>query len=157
MSSHSAALAERSDTAPNLIETAWRNARARANVEGCFHDSRHTFVTDLTESSAGDQVIQDLAGHVSKDIEALSTYPDGSEASDCWGSVKTAGGRRQDRRSREKAKVRRGSTRFRTSQPSKLKKGSIDRRYRIHYVGSSGRIRTSDLLLRSHRTRMGRA
>ena len=50
------------------LKTAWRNARAKANVEGRFHDNRHTFVTDLAESGAGDQVIQDLAGHVSKDM-----------------------------------------------------------------------------------------
>jgi len=50
------------------LKTAWRNARARAKVEGRFHDNRHTFVTDLAESGAGDQVIQDLAGHVSKDM-----------------------------------------------------------------------------------------
>lgn len=50
------------------LKTAWRNARSRANVEGRFHDNRHTFVTDLAEGGAGDQVIQDLAGHVSKDM-----------------------------------------------------------------------------------------
>lgn len=50
------------------LKTAWRNARARAKVEGRFHDNRHTFVTDLAESGAGDQVIQDLAGHVSQDM-----------------------------------------------------------------------------------------
>jgi integrase len=46
----------------------WRNARMRANVEGRFHDNRHTFVTDLAESGAGDEVIRDMAGHVSKDM-----------------------------------------------------------------------------------------
>lgn len=50
------------------LKTAWRNVRAKAKVEGRFHDNRHTFVMDLAESGAGDQVIQDLAGHVSKDI-----------------------------------------------------------------------------------------
>ena len=42
-----------------------RNIRRAAKVTGRFHDSRHTFVTDLAEGGAGDQVIQDLAGHVS--------------------------------------------------------------------------------------------
>jgi hypothetical protein len=50
------------------IKTAWRNARKKANVEGRFHDNRHTFVTDLAESGAGDEVIRDMAGHVSKDM-----------------------------------------------------------------------------------------
>jgi len=50
------------------LKTAWRNARSAAKVTGRFHDNRHTFVTDLAESGAGDQVIQDLAGHVSRDM-----------------------------------------------------------------------------------------
>jgi integrase len=50
------------------MKPAWRNTRADSCVEGQFHDTRHTFVTDLAESGAGDQVIQDMAGHVSKDI-----------------------------------------------------------------------------------------
>jgi integrase len=50
------------------LKTAWRNVRADAKVEGRFHDNRHTFVTDLSESGAGDQVIQDMAGHVSRDM-----------------------------------------------------------------------------------------
>ncbi len=47
---------------------AWRAARQRADVEGRFHDNRHTFVTDLAESGTGDEVIRDLAGHVSKEM-----------------------------------------------------------------------------------------
>jgi hypothetical protein len=50
------------------MKTAWRNTRADSGVEGRFHDTRHTFVTDLAESGAGDQVIQDMVGHVSKDM-----------------------------------------------------------------------------------------
>jgi integrase len=50
------------------VKTAWRNTRDKAKVEGRFHDSRHTFVTELAESGAGDQVIEDLAGHVSKEM-----------------------------------------------------------------------------------------
>lgn len=49
------------------LKTAWRNTRNRANVAGRFHD-RHTFVTDLAESGAGDEVIRDMAGHVSKEM-----------------------------------------------------------------------------------------
>lgn len=50
------------------LKTAWRNARSSANVTGRWHDNRHTFVTDLAESGVGDQVIQELAGHVSQDM-----------------------------------------------------------------------------------------
>jgi integrase len=50
------------------LKTAWRNARTKANVEGRFHDNRHTFVTDLAESGAADEVIRDMAGHVSKEM-----------------------------------------------------------------------------------------
>ena len=37
-------------------------------MNGRFHDNRHTFVTDLAESGAGDEVIRDMAGHVSRDM-----------------------------------------------------------------------------------------
>ncbi|MGI9071912.1 MAG: tyrosine-type recombinase/integrase [Bryobacteraceae bacterium] len=47
------------------LKTAWRNVRQKAKVAGRFHDNRHTFVTDLAEGGASDQMIQDLAGHVS--------------------------------------------------------------------------------------------
>lgn len=50
------------------LKTAWRNARKAAKVEGRSHDNRHTFVTDLAESGAGDEVIRDMAGRVSKDM-----------------------------------------------------------------------------------------
>jgi site-specific recombinase XerD len=50
------------------LKTAWRNVRAKSKVAGRFHDARHTFVTDLAESGIGDEVIRDLAGHVSKDM-----------------------------------------------------------------------------------------
>jgi hypothetical protein len=35
-------------------------------VTGRWHDNRHTLITDLAESGAGDQTIMDIAGHVSK-------------------------------------------------------------------------------------------
>lgn len=46
---------------------------------GCFrnvgrwHDNRHTLITDLAESGAGDETIRDIAGHVSKQM--LKHYP----------------------------------------------------------------------------------
>ncbi len=37
-------------------------------VKGRWHDHRHTMITDLAESGAGDQTIMDIAGHVSKNM-----------------------------------------------------------------------------------------
>lgn len=50
------------------IKTAWANARVRAGVRGRLHDSRHTLITELAESGAGDQTIMDIAGHVSRQM-----------------------------------------------------------------------------------------
>jgi len=50
------------------LKTSWNNARKKANVQGRWHDNRHTLVTDLAESGAGDETIRDIAGHVSKQM-----------------------------------------------------------------------------------------
>jgi hypothetical protein len=42
--------------------------RKNANVKGRWHDNRHTLITELAESGAGDQTIMDIAGHVSKQV-----------------------------------------------------------------------------------------
>jgi hypothetical protein len=39
---------------------------AKANVVGRWHDNRHTPVTELSESGAGDEVTMSIAGHVSR-------------------------------------------------------------------------------------------
>jgi len=50
-------------------QTAWQKTKEEAGVRGRFHDTRHTFITDLAESGqAGDETIRDLAGHVSKQM-----------------------------------------------------------------------------------------
>ena len=47
----------------------WAKVKADAGVKGRWHDNRHTFITDLAESGqASDETIQDLAGHVSKQM-----------------------------------------------------------------------------------------
>lgn len=46
--------------------------KERAGVTGRFHDTRHTLITELAESGAGDQTIMDIAGHVSRQM--LSRY-----------------------------------------------------------------------------------
>jgi hypothetical protein len=50
------------------LKTSWNNARQKASVQGRWHDNRHTLVTDLAESGAGDETIRDIAGHVSKQM-----------------------------------------------------------------------------------------
>jgi integrase len=50
------------------FKTVWTKIRADAGVNGRWHDSRHTLITELAESGAGDQTIQDIAGHVSKQM-----------------------------------------------------------------------------------------
>ena len=46
--------------------------RKNAKVVGRWHDNRHTLVTELSESGAGDEVIMSIAGHVSRAM--LSRY-----------------------------------------------------------------------------------
>ena len=41
-------------------------------MNGRWHDNRHTLVTELAESGAGDEVIMSIAGHVSRAM--LSRY-----------------------------------------------------------------------------------
>lgn len=48
------------------LKTSWGNVRKKAGVTGRWHDNRHTLVTDLAESGAGDETIREIAGHVSK-------------------------------------------------------------------------------------------
>jgi integrase len=46
--------------------TAWRNLTKQAGLPGLrFHDLRHHAITELAESSASDQTIMAIAGHVS--------------------------------------------------------------------------------------------
>lgn len=54
------------------LRTAWTKVRDNAKVVGRWHDNRHTLVTELAESGAGDEVIMSIAGHVSRAM--LSRY-----------------------------------------------------------------------------------
>ena len=54
------------------FKTAWSKVRQKAGVKGRWHDNRHTLVTELAESGAGDEVIMSIAGHVSRAM--LSRY-----------------------------------------------------------------------------------
>ena len=46
--------------------------RDKSKVVGRWRDNRHTLVTELAESGAGDEVIMSIAGHVSRAM--LSRY-----------------------------------------------------------------------------------
>lgn len=50
------------------LKTSWQNVKTKAEVKGRWHDNRHTLITDLAESGAGDETIRDIAGHVSKQM-----------------------------------------------------------------------------------------
>ena len=54
------------------LKTVWQNIKEKAGIMGRWHDTRHTLVTELAESGAGDQTIMDIAGHVSRQM--LSRY-----------------------------------------------------------------------------------
>ena len=54
------------------LKTAWNNARKKAGVTVRLHDLRHTVITKLAESGAGDETIMAIAGHVSRKM--LSRY-----------------------------------------------------------------------------------
>jgi integrase len=54
------------------FKTAWIKVRLKAGVKGRWHDNRHTLITELAESGAGDEVIMSIAGHVSRAM--LSRY-----------------------------------------------------------------------------------
>ena len=58
--------------AVTTLKTAWRKVREAAGVTGRWHDARHTLITELAESGAGDQTIMQIAGHVSRQM--LSRY-----------------------------------------------------------------------------------
>ena len=50
------------------LKTAWKSVRKNANVKGRWHDNRHTLITELAESGAGDETIMQIAGHVSRQM-----------------------------------------------------------------------------------------
>ena len=51
------------------FKTVWAAIKTATSITGRWHDSRHTFITDLAESGeASDETIRDIAGHVSKQM-----------------------------------------------------------------------------------------
>jgi integrase len=58
----------------STLTTACTMVRTKANVVGRWHDNRHTLVTELAESGAGDEVIMSIAGHVSRAMLSLYSH-----------------------------------------------------------------------------------
>ena len=56
------------------LKTVWRNIKEKTGITGRWHDTRHTLVTELAESGAGDQTIMDIAGHVSRQMLARYSH-----------------------------------------------------------------------------------
>ncbi len=52
----------------STLKTAWKNIKRRTGVEGRWHDTRHTLITELAEGGASDQTIMEIAGHVSRQM-----------------------------------------------------------------------------------------
>jgi integrase len=50
------------------FKKAWSTTRERAKVKGRWHDNRHTLITELAESGAGDETIMEIAGHVDRQM-----------------------------------------------------------------------------------------
>jgi integrase len=50
------------------LKTAWGGVRKTTGVKGRWHDNRHTLITELAESGAGDETIMAIAGHVSRQM-----------------------------------------------------------------------------------------
>jgi integrase len=50
------------------LKTAWKTMRTKAEVKGRWHDNRHTLITELAESGAGDETIMEIAGHVDRQM-----------------------------------------------------------------------------------------
>jgi integrase len=50
------------------FKTAWKTTRRNAKVKGRWHDNRHTLITELAESGAGDETIMEIAGHVDRQM-----------------------------------------------------------------------------------------
>jgi Phage integrase family len=102
------------------LKTVWNTIREKAWIKGRCHYNRHTLITELAESGAGDQTIMDIAGHVSKQmlkhyshirmeakrnaLEAIVRQPNGimeSLAAPADGSPQESPQRSQDRIQRQ--------------------------------------------------------
>ncbi len=50
------------------FKKAWGTVKTKAKVQGRWHDNRHTLITELAETGAGDETIMQIAGHVDRQM-----------------------------------------------------------------------------------------
>lgn len=146
------------------LKTAWTNARRRAGVTGRLHDSRHTLITELAETGAGDQTIMDIAGHVSRQMlkhyshirmkakrEALEAVHRQSKASDSTTPTAPKDARTCSEESGSTQRYEGASLQkslHSAERQDKEQKGG--RRKLLKGIGSSGRTRTYNPSVNSH-------
>lgn len=84
-------------------DTAWRRLRNKAGLPGLrFHDLRHTFITQLAETSTSDFVMESLVGHLSRRMldhyshirmdakrKAIEAFEKHSSAEETWEEPKS--------------------------------------------------------------------
>ena len=134
------------------LKTVWSNIRDKAGVKGRWHDNRHTLVTELAESGAGDQTIMDIAGHVSKQMLKHYSHIRMEAKRKALESVVT---KRAETKTEEKAAEGRSESttinqHFEGVYPQKSPQSGISEGHRGVYkarkykktIGSSGRTRT---------------
>jgi hypothetical protein len=135
----------------STLKTSWKNLRERTGVQGRFHDTRHTLITELAESGAGDQTIMDIAGHVSRqmlgclpDTATFAWKPSGRH----WKASPPVPGHRlwnlrhlAQKRAQKNDSIRLGH-KSGHSRPIGALPRELEGLQVIDWVGSSGRIRT---------------
>jgi integrase len=76
------------------LKTAWDMVREKAGVAGRWHDNRHTLISELGESGAGDETIMEIAGHApgrcSRGTAISARRPRGGRWRKCSGEAANA-------------------------------------------------------------------
>ena len=134
------------------LKTVWTNIRANAGVKGRWHDNRHTLITELAESGAGDQTIMDIAGHVSKQMLKHYSHIRMEAKRNALETVvqKRAASTTEENGSQEHAESPVVTQVFEREYPQKSPqsgvfeghRGVYRRRKSLKIIGSSGRTRT---------------
>jgi len=57
-----------SGAAHYLVQDCLEDHPQERKVKGRWHDNRHTLITELAESGAGDETIMEIAGHVDRQM-----------------------------------------------------------------------------------------
>jgi integrase len=100
------------------LKTAWTKVRDEANVVGRWHDNRHTLVTELAESGAGDEVIMSIAGHVSRAMLSRYSHVRMEAKRRALDGIATRQREADEKREEEAEKRRQQATSDATNQPN---------------------------------------